>query len=1066
MWIVRLALKKPYTFVVVAMLVLIFGIGFIIRMPKDIFPEIDIPIITLMWLYNGLPAEEFEQRITTYSELSISNYVNDVEKIESQTTDGLSFIRVYFHPEANVNAAIAQATATSQNVIKRMPEGIIPPMVLRYSTSSVPIIQVVLSSELLDESQVFDYAQLTLRQKLATIRGTTIPSAIGGKIRQVMVDIDPEALQAKGLSARDVNNAVNGFNITLPTGNAKIGEIDYRVNLNMSPDHIADINDFPVKVTDDAIIYLRDVAFAHDGFIDQTNIVRNQGEKSVILAVIKNGVVSTLQIIENLKNMLPDLRAAAPEGMVIKPLFDQSIFVKAAIQAVAVEGVIAAGLTGLFLLIFLGSWRSTLIVNTSIPLSVLASIILLALTGQTLNIMTLGGLALSIGILVDEAIVTVENIHRHIDTGKPLHHAILDGSSQVAIPAFVSMLCICIVFLPIAGLVGPVKFLFTPFAYAVVFAVAASYFFSRTLVPVMMKYIFAKEVHVHQDIYNQEPPVRPSQSFFRRFYNRLEGGYIRVRKRYEKILDWCIYYRGGTCFIFLLLFASSALILPFIGRDFFPHGYGNHIRLHVKAPTGTRLEVTETIFDQVEAEIRNIIPPDEIDALVDNIGVPSEPSSLAFRDNATIGPYDGEILITLNDKQTLSTSEYMVRMRKQLNEKFPHLVFFYQPAGMINQILYFGLPTPINVKVVGRDKAGNIAIAKDLVERISHIPGAVDVHLHQVLDAPELYLKVNPTLLAEKGLNQRDLTTDILLTYSTSAQVEHTFWLDRKAGIPYLIAIQFPKYRLENTQQFMSMPLQSPLIPSSSPLLTSVAQLERRTGPGVITHLNIQPSYDIYVNVQDRDLGGVSSDIAAIVDEVNKTMKPGNKILIRGIVEDMNTIYKYLLVGFLLSALLIYFILVINFQSWIDPFIVILAIPGSLTGVFWMLFLTRTHFSVPAIMGIIMCIGVATANTILVVTFANFQLLKGKPNFEAVHRAASTRLRPVLMTALAMIIGMMPMAIGIGEGSDQNAPLGRAVIGGLFMATLTTLFFVPVIFSVFRKIPNPHIEYEEPSSKL
>lgn len=1060
MWIVKLALRRPYTFVVVALLVFIFGVGFIVKMPKDIFPNINIPVVSLIWTYSGLPTEDFEQRITTYSEFALSNYVNDIQRIESQTTDGLALVRVYFHPGAKLESAIAQATATSQNVIKRMPPGILPPIVLSYSTNSVPIIQLEMSSSELDESKLFDYAQFTLRQQIATIRGTTIPSALGGKVRQVMVDIDPPSLQAKGLSARDVNNTVQNFNMTLPSGNAKIGATDYRINTNMSPEEISSINDFPVRATEGNVVYLRDVAFAHDGFIDQTNIVRNQGSRSVLLTVVKNGMVSALQIIDDLKAMLPTIQAAAPAGMTISTLFDQSVFVKSAIYSVVTEGVLAAFLTGILLFIFLGSWRSTLIVNISIPLSILTSIIFLALKGETLNIMTLGGLALSIGILVDEAIVTIENIHRHIEKGKSLQNSILDASSQIAVPAFVSMLCICIVFLPITLLVGPSRYLFVPFAYAVVIAMAASYFFSRSLVPVLAKYILKVEVHQDVNVYDKVPKTAP-KSLLDQFFYRAEAGFIHLRNRFEKALDWCIYYRGATCFAFGLIFGSTFLILPFIGENFFPRVDDGHIRLHVNAPTGTRIEVTEQIFNQVEAEIKKIIPETEIQLLIDNIGVPSEPSSLAYRDNATIGPWDGEIMISLEAKRSHSTADYIVRLRKHLNEKFPYLLFYFQPAGMIEQILYFGLPSPINVKVTGHDKAANAEIAKELVKRISKIPGAVDVHLHQLLDQPELYLDLNPTLLLEKGITKRDAVNDILLNYSTSTQVTPNFWLDRRSGIPYLIAVQYPKYSLISTDQLMRMPVASSMIQAASPLLENLSHMKRRLGVGVASHLNIQPVFDIYANVQGRDLGGVAADIEKMIGEMNPHMKPGNQILLRGAVESMKTAYKCLIGGFLLALILVYMILVMNFQSWLDPFIIIMAIPGAIAGICWMLFLTHTPFSVPAIMGAIMCIGVATANSILVVTFCNIQLKKGKPSFEAVHRAASARLRPVMMTALAMIVGMIPMAIGIGEGSEQNAPLGRAVIGGLLMATVTTLIFVPVIFSIFRKVPNPHLDQQE-----
>jgi multidrug efflux pump subunit AcrB len=1067
MWIVKLALRRPYTFVVVSILVLIFGIGFILKMPKDIFPNINIPVVSLIWTYNGLPAEDFEQRITTYSEFSLSNYVNDIDRIESQTTDGLALIRVYFHPEAEIEAAVAQATATSQAVLRRMPNGVLPPVILRYSASSVPIIQMSLSSETMNEAELYDYAVFRIRQAIATIRGTTIPTPRGGKVRQVMIDIDPKSLQSKGLSARDVNEAVNNFNLTLPTGNVKIGATDHRVNINMTPEHIKSMNDFPIKVIDDVVVYLRDVAFAHDGFLDQTNIVRNQGERSVLLTILKNGAISTLNIINDLKKMLPNLQAAAPEGMKINLLFDQSVFVRAAIQGVVLEGALAALLTGLMILLFLGSWRSTFIVIVSIPLSILTSIICLGLMGETLNIMTLGGLALSIGILVDNATVTIENIHRQLESGKSLHNAILDGSYQVAVPAFVSTLAICIVFLPVALLVGPSKFLFTPFAYAVVFAITASYFFSRTLVPVLIKYMLAGEVHLHVNTYNGNGEIvrkRPKGNFqrFTFYFNSL---FHRVRSRYERILDWCLHFKLPIYLMFAILFASSLVVFPYIGRNFFPDVDADLIRLHVKAPTGTRLEVTEEIFASVEKEIKKVIPKEEIALLIDNIGLPSEPSSLAFGDNATVGPSDGEILISLHPQHSFSTQEYMKKLRVHLKERFPDLLFYFQPADMINQILNFGLPSPIDVKVTGHDKAGNIAIAKELVERIARVPGAVDVHMHQVLDEPELYLDVDRTLLFEKGVNQHDLVNDLLSTYSTSSQVNPNFWLDRQSGIPYPVAVQFPKYRVHSSEQFMRMPVGSPLT-KEAPLLDNLAQMERRVGVGVASHLNIEPVFDIYANIQDRDLGGVSSDISDIIDEFQGKMKPGNRILLKGSVENMDIAFNYLGGGFLLALILIYFILVINFQSWLDPFIIIMAIPGAITGICWMLFLTHTTFSVPALMGTIMCVGVATANSILIVTFANYQLKMGKPSFEAILIACETRLRPVLMTALAMIVGMIPMALGLGEGGEQNAPLGRSVIGGLFIATFTTLFFVPVMFAALRKKSNPYIEHEELSEEL
>lgn len=752
--------------------------------------------------------------------------------------------------------------------------------------------------------------------------------------------------------------------------------------------------------------------------------------------------------------------------MKINLLFDQSVFVRAAINGVVWEGTLAALLTGLMILLFLGSLRSTFIVIVSIPLSILSSIILLGLMGETLNIMTLGGLALSIGILVDNATVTIENIHRQLETGKSLHNSILDGSRQVALPAFVSTLAICIVFLPVALLVGPSKFLFTPFSYAVVFAISASYFFSRTLVPVLIKYMLASEAHLHIDTFNEngEKTNKKSKGFFQNIFKAFDSTFHHFRSGYEKVLDWCLHFKRPIYLIFTIIFLTPLVIFPYIGRNFFPNVDADLIRLHVKAKTGTRLEVTEEIFGSVENEIKKVIPEQEIASLIDNIGLPSEPSSLAFGDNATVGPSDGEILISLHTKRSFSTEEYKKKLRAHLKPHFPDLLFYFQPADMINQILNFGLPTPIDVKVSGHNKKENIEIAKELVDRISHVPGAVDVHLHQVLDEPELFLDVNRTLIAEKGINQHDMVNDILLTYSTSSQVNPNFWLDRNSGIPYLIAVQYPKYRVHSSEQFMRMPVGSPLT-QTSPLLDNVAVMERRVGVGVASHLNIEPVYDIYANIQDRDLGGVSSDISKIIDEFQGKMKPGNKIQLKGSVENMDIAFNYLSIGFLLALILIYFILVINFQSWLDPFIIIMAIPGVITGIFWILFLTRTTFSVPALMGTIMCVGVATANSILILTFANYQLKLGKPSFEAIHIACRTRLRPVLMTALAMIVGMIPMALGLGEGGEQNAPLGRSVIGGLLFATFTTLFFVPVMFASLRIRENPYIEHEEETSE-
>lgn len=1053
MWIVRLALRRPYTFVVVAILMLILGVWFIIQTQKDIFPNVNIPVVNTIWSYTGLPAQEFAQRITTYSEYTISSNVNDVERIESQTIAGIGAVRTYFHPNVEIEAAVAQTTASSQSILKRMPPGIQPPIIVKYTANSVPIIQMILSSDTLDESELYDYGIYRVRQAVATIQGVTLPTPYGGKARQLMVDLDPVALQAKGLSARDINNAINAQSLILPSGDSKIGDIDYRVNINSTPDLANDYNDLPVKVIDGVVVYIRDIGHAHDGFIPQVNIVRKNGKRAVLLTLLKTGASSTVDIVNALWGMLPVMREAAPKGMQIDLVFDQSIFVKAAIEGVVEEGVLAALLTGLMILIFLGSWRSTLIVLISIPLSILTSIIILSLIGETLNVMTLGGLALAIGILVDDATVTIENIHRNIGLGKPLQQAVLDGSYQISIPAFVSTLSICIVFLPVSLLVGPSRFLFVPFALAVIFAISASYFLSRTLVPVMIKFLLKDELHLYTTGQNISPR---SKNYLELYQEKFEEKFRQFRHYYSIAIHWALTNRYIILIIFGLILMSSLVILFFIGRDFFPVVDAGQFRLHVKVPTGTRIEVTEQYFGAVEAAIRKIIGHDDIAMMIDNIGISSEPYNFAFGDSSTVGSYDGEILVSMNKKAKMSTPAYIKLLRERLYSQFPHLLFYFQPADMVSQILYFGLPAPIDVRVIGYDSANNFKIAQELMTHMSRVPGAVDVHIHQVEDAPELYLNANRTELALIGLMQQDIATDTLISYSSSTAVTPNFWLDRTNGIPYLIGVQTPKYRVNTVEEFMRMPVSS-LLTKEAQLLSNLAQLERRITPDVVTHLNIQPVYDIYANVQDRDLGGVASDIYTLIEEFNKKLEPGNEIIMRGVVENMNQAFGRLAIGFVFAIILVYLIMVINFQSWLDPFIIIMALPGGICGIIWMLYLSHTTFSVPSLMGTIMTMGVATANSILIVTFANSQLRAGKNNVEAMRAAACTRLRPILMTALAMIVGMIPMALALGAGGEQNAPLGRAVIGGLTLATLTTLFFVPVIFTFLRHKPNPYL---------
>ena len=1057
MWIVKLAMRRPYTFVVMAIAILIAGVASFRQTPKDIFPEIDIPVISVIWTYNGLSVEEFERQITVYSEFALSANVNDVERIESQTLNGVAIIKLYFHPGAKVERGLAQATATSQAILRRMPPGVQPPTILRYAADSVPIIQMSLSSDTLSEAEVYTYGIFRIRQQLATINGLTLPAPFGGKVRQVMVDLNPAKLQAKGLSARDVNNAINAQNLTLPSGTAKIGDTEYRVKMNNSPDVLDALNNVPIKVENGVVTYVRDVAHVHDGFEVQPSIARADGKRAVLLQILKNGHSSTLDIIKAVKAKVPEMQAAAPPGLKIDLLADQSLFVEAALDGVVHEGLIAAALTATFILLFLGSWRSTLIVAISIPLSVLASLSLLSAMGHTLNVMTLGGLALAIGILVDEATITVENIHRHLELGSRLRDAILEGSREIAVPALVSALAISIVFVPVIFLVGPARFLFTPMALAVVFAILSSYALSRTLVPVLVKFILRNETH-HRAAANH------GANWFNRFQGKFARGFEALRARYVNVLRWALVNRPTVFIVFALIVGSSFLALPWVGRDFFPTVDAGQLRLHVRATTGTRIETTEQIFSAVEDEIRRTIPSGEIKLILDNFGVVSDKFSLAFGDNATIGSHDGEILVQLHRDRRKSTPEYMDDLRRNLRARFPELTFYFQPADIVSQILNFGLPAPIDVKVSGYKRDANYAVAKEIRERIARIPGATDVFVHQSFDAPTLNLTVNRTLLAKEGLNQRDIAQDVLVNLSSSTQVTPNFWVDPAYGVQFFVAVQTPPHLIDSVNALMNMPVSARVAGSDatqSQLLANLAGISRGYSPSVVNHYNIQPVFDIFANVSGRDLGGVAGEVDRIIASAKKKLAPGNNIIVRGQVDSMNTAFRRMGLGLILSALLVYFLMVVNFQSWTDPFIILMALPGAFTGIVWGLFLTQTTFNVPSLMGAIMTIGVATANSILMVTFANDRLRSGINSLEAALQAGATRLRPVLMTAGAMIIGMFPMALGLGEGGEQNAPLGRAVIGGLMVATLATLLFVPVVFSLLRAKGAARNEEEE-----
>jgi len=1045
MSIIKLSLQRPYTFVVVAILIVILGIWQIIQASKDIFPDINMPIVSIVWNYNGLTAEEFSQRITTNSEIYLSNYVTGISRMESQTLAGLSIIRLYFHPNIDIESVIGQATSISQTVLKRMPIGVTPPEILLYSPTTVPVIQMVISSDVLTEQELLDHATYRIRPKVASLQGVTVPLPYGGKIREMIVDAYPDALQARGLSPAELNRGVNFQSFVLPTGDVRIGDIDYLINLNNTPVLPEDYNSIPIAMKGNSIIYLKDVAHAHDGFAPQLNVVHNQGKRAILLTVLKNGATSTLDIVDSVKKLLEPLRAAAPKGMEIDLLFDQSIFVRAALNGVMIEGVLAAALTGLLMFLFLGSWRSTLIVVIMIPLSILASIFLLTLLGYTLNLMTLGGLILAVGILVDNSVVTLENIHRNLKMGKSVADGIIDGSVQIILPTLVSTLAICIVFLPITLLTGPSRFLFVPFAFSVVFAIIASFFLAFTLLPVMVRYLEME--HAASD---------GKDSFAKRFHEKFNRGFESFRERYANVLRWSLDNRMVILVLFGIIFLSPLLPLRYVGEDFFPSVDAGLIKFHAYLPTGTRIEVASEKFGEIEDEVRKVIPEDEIDLMINNIGIPQSSFNLAFGDTTTTGTWDGGVLISLKASKSQSTITYVQMLRDHLMKKFPDYSFIFQPADMISQILNFGLPTPIDVRIIGNG-SNNVEVARQLVEEISQIPGIVDTRLNQLLDQPELFLNVDRVKLMQAGITQIDVATDIVISCSDSTYITPNFWLDRKSGFPYFIAVQTPKYRIDTVDALMRTPI-STRSSHQSQLLTNLATLERRSVPAVVTHHNIEPALDIYANVDGRDLGSASGAIQEIVDKHQHKLALGNKIEMLGMVKDMNEAFSRLMLGFVFSFVLVYLILVINFQSWLDPVIIIMALFGSMAGVVWMLFCTNTTFSVPSLMGAIVSLGVATANSVLVVVFANEQLFEKENSIEAVHTAAVVRLRPVLMTALAMVVGSLPMALAMGEGGEQNAPLGRALIGGIIFATVTTLIFVPVVFSYLRKTPNPFLK--------
>jgi multidrug efflux pump subunit AcrB len=1069
LWIVRVALSRPYTFIVMAILILILGPIVYINMRTDIFPDIKVPVVSVVWTYNGLPASEMSDRITTYYERQMTTTVNDIEHIESQSLPGVAIVKVFFHPGVNINGAVSQVTAVSQTVLKRMPPGITPPLVLTYNASSVPILQLALSSKTLLDNQLFDISNNFIRPQLAQVEGAAVPSPYGGKNRQIQVDLDSQALRAKGLSPADVTNAVALQNLILPSGTEKIGKFEYNVLLNASPHELDELNDLPIKTINGSTIFLRDVAHVRDGFSPQQNLVRVDGKHSVLTTIQKNGSASTLDIIEQVKKLLPRIEAGAPAGLVVGFVGDQSGFVKASVAGVIREGVIAAALTGLMILLFLGSWRSTLIITISIPLAILSAIMVLSALGQTINIMTLGGLALAVGILVDDATVTIENINWHLETGKPVTASILDGAQQIVVPALVSLMCICIVFIPMFLLEGVSKYLFVPLAEAVIFSMIASFILSRTLVPTMANYLLkphAQSVHHESHHSGTEGEVAtathvPSKNPFIRFQQGFEKGFKIIRENYRELLLLALANRCKFIIGFLALVLISFALVPWLGRNFFPAVDAGQIKLHIRAQTGTRIEETARLCDQIENYIRQEIPASEIKNIVDNIGLPVSGINLTYSNSSPIGPADADILITLNEGHH-PTETYVNKLRDLLNENFPGVSFAFLPADIVSQILNFGLPAPLDVQVIGFNREANQKYADSLMRRIRTVSGVADLRIQQVSNQPELHVDVNRARALELGLSQRDIATSLLVSLSGSLQTAPNFWVNPKNHVSYPLVIQTPQYRVESISDLQNLPLPTGKS-TTQQILGGLATITRNQGEGVVSHYDVQPTIDIYASTQNRDLGSVSHDIEEILKETAAEVPKGSTVVLRGQAEAMNASYTGLLYGLLGAIVLIYLLIVVNFQSWLDPFVIITALPAALAGIVWMLFVTHTTLSVPALIGAIMCMGVATANSILVVSFARERLREGDSGLAAAIEAGYIRFRPVLMTALAMIIGMAPMALGLGEGGEQNAPLGRAVIGGLICATVATLFFVPVIFSlVYRNrqesVPSNHTD--------
>ena len=1038
MWIVALALRRPYTFVVMALLIIILTCVTVPRTPVDIFPDINIPVVSVVWNYTGLSPQEMADRIVTNSERGFTVTVNDIEHQESQSLNGIAVIKIFFRPSVNIAMAVTQVTAICQTTLRALPLGTTPPLVITYTASSTPVVQLGLSSKTLPEQQLFDLGQNFLRTQLSTVQGAGTPYPFGGKPRQIQIDLDSAKLQAYGLSPADIVNAVAAENLILPTGTTKIGPTEYNVEMNGSPQNVAELNDLPVKTTNTSTLYLRDVAHVRDGFVPQTNIVRQDGVRGVLMAIFKLGG-STLTVVNAVKAMVPLAAQQLPPELNIKALFDQSLFVRASIQGVIREGLIAACLTAVMILLFLGDWRPTVIIAVSIPLSIFVSVLLLAALGETINIMTLGGLALAVGILVDDATVEIENIERNLALGKEMKQAILDGASQIAVPALVSTLCICIVFVPMFFLAGVAKFLFVPLAEAVSFAMLASYLLSRTLVPTMVMFIMRG--HEHRAAVTKNPLVK--------FQRKFESGFEKFRGAYQQLLETTLEYRGLFAICFVIFCVLSLGPVFFLGQDFFPQVDAGLIRLHFRARAGLRVEETARLCDEVEQVLRDDIPKQELETMLDNIGVPYSGINLSYSNSGVIGTSDAEILIALNPEHHHPTAQYIRKLRRQLPASFPGVEFFFQPADIVSQILNFGLPAPVDIQIVGADMRSSYDIGQRIANRLRQIPGAADVHVQQMLSLPTLRLDMDRTRIGEVGFSAQNVAQSVLISLSGSAQTAPDFWLNPKNGVTYPIAIQTPQYHMTSLQDLMNTPVTggSGRTPQ---LLGNLAQITPVARPAVVNHYNVQPVIDVYASTQGRDLGGVASDIMKALQPFQDHLPRGTRIVVRGQIQTMRSSFFGLGVGLLGAIVLVYLLIVVNFQSWLDPFIIITALPGALAGICWILLITRTTLSVPSLTGAVMCMGVATANSILMVSFARDRMDMGVPAMQAAIEAGYTRMRPVIMTALAMIIGMVPMALGFGEGGEQNAPLGRAVVGGLLFATVATLFFVPSVFTIIH----------------